>query len=567
MPPDFKIPGAETLLEALLENCAEYIYFKDRKSRFVRCSRSLWQLFATRFPDGIQGKTDFDIFDAQHASEAFADEQRIMATGVPVVGKLEREVHMDGRVTWCISTKMPWRDASGEILGTFGISRDATAQKTTELELADERELMRVLFAEIPDTIYFKDRQSRFVRLSRSKIEGAQTILVQRFLEQHPGCSPADLPPHLQDLQRLGEWLKGKTDFDLQSASRAQENYEEEQEIIRTGKPMVGRIDCAKLPDGSSRWSIITKLPWRSPSGEIVGTFGITKNITEIKEAELKLERAHQQLVETSHMAGMAEVAIGVLHNVGNALNSVNVSCECIGDVLNGSKVDGVGKIAALLREHTSDLGTFLSETPKGKQIPEYLSKLATHLASEKELALKELNALRQSVEHIRTIVTMQQNYAKVSGVRQPVTADELVNEAIQINASSVARHDVRVSVFVEPGLTLTTEKHKILQILINLIRNAIQACDRGTALEKRIDVRAESTGKMLRLTVTDNGEGIPLENLHRIFAHGFTTKPNGHGFGLHTGALAAKELGGTLTANSEGAGKGATFVLELPLK
>jgi C4-dicarboxylate-specific signal transduction histidine kinase len=111
----------------------------------------------------------------------------------------------------------------------------------------------------------------------------------------------------------------------------------------------------------------------------------------------------------------------------------------------------------------------------------------------------------------------------------------------------------------------VTVQKHKVLQILVNLLRNAKHACDDSGKATKQVTVRVVAEHGRVRISVTDNGIGIPAENLTQIFAHGFTTRKNGHGFGLHSGALVARELGGSLTALSDGPGRGATFVLDLP--
>ncbi|MFO0982331.1 MAG: ATP-binding protein [Planctomycetota bacterium] len=280
-----------------------------------------------------------------------------------------------------------------------------------------------------------------------------------------------------------------------------------------------------------------------------------------------KLEEAHKQLLATSRQAGMAEVATSVLHNVGNVLNSVNVASLCVADNLRRSKAAGLSRAVALLREHATDLGAFLTSDPRGKQLPNYLAQLSEHLASEQSDALKELGQLQKNIEHINDIVMMQQSYARVSGVVEAVKVSELVEDALRMNAGALIRHDVQIARELDDGLSIVVDKHKVLQILINLIRNAKYACDESHRPDKQVAVRVSSDDGRVRIAVSDNGIGIPSANLTRIFNHGFTTRKNGHGFGLHSGALAAKEMGGALSVHSDGPGQGATFVLELPLK
>jgi signal transduction histidine kinase len=294
---------------------------------------------------------------------------------------------------------------------------------------------------------------------------------------------------------------------------------------------------------------------------------GAMQDITERKEAEAKLEAAHQQLVSASRRAGMAEVATGVLHNVGNVLNSVNISATLIADMTRGSKVANLGKIVALLDEHTPDLGSFLTVDPKGTQLLSYMRQLAQHLTQEQQTAITEVEVLRKNIEHIKDIVAMQQSYATLSGVAEMVKITTLVEDALRMNAGALERHNIQVIRQYESDPTVTVDKNKVLQILVNLIRNAKYACDQPDQAEKRVTVRVSSGDGRVQAVIIDNGVGIPRENLTRIFSHGFTTRKDGHGFGLHSGALAAKEMGGSLSVQSDGPGCGATVTLELPIK
>jgi C4-dicarboxylate-specific signal transduction histidine kinase len=230
------------------------------------------------------------------------------------------------------------------------------------------------------------------------------------------------------------------------------------------------------------------------------------------------------------------------------------------------SNVANLGKAVALLNQHADNFGAYLSDDPKGKQLPAYFARLSEQLIGDQQRAIAELESLRENIEHIKEIVAMQQNYARVCGVAETVKVTDLVEDALRMNAGALTRHEVGLVREYVDAPTVTLEKHKVLQILVNLIRNAKYACDEGARPDKQIKVRVRSCGQGVSIEVIDNGVGIPPENLTRIFSHGFTTRRDGHGFGLHSGALAAKELGGTLTARSEGLGQGATFTLALPL-
>jgi signal transduction histidine kinase len=302
-------------------------------------------------------------------------------------------------------------------------------------------------------------------------------------------------------------------------------------------------------------------------NGEAVGLVISFRDISARRRAEEELRKVNDRLLETSRLAGMAEVATGVLHNVGNVLNSVNVGATCMADKLQRSRVPNLAKVVALLREHESDLGRYITTDPKGRQVPAYLAQLADHLAGEKAMAAEELAVLQRNIEHIKEIVAMQQNYARISGVVEMVEVQELVEDSLRMNAGALVRHDVQLVRDFVPVPPITVEKHKVLQILVNLIRNAKYACDDAGRAEKQMTVRIRGDATGVQISVIDNGIGIPEENLTRIFSHGFTTRKDGHGFGLHSGSLAAKEMGGALTVFSAGERQGAAFTLELPLQ
>ncbi len=293
----------------------------------------------------------------------------------------------------------------------------------------------------------------------------------------------------------------------------------------------------------------------------------LRQDIEERGRMQAEIDKIHKQLLDQSRQAGMAEVATSVLHNVGNVLNSVNVSATLVADLVRRSKVAKVGKVRELLDQHRSELGPYLTEDAKGRMIPAYLGTLAESLAVEQETVVAELGVLQKNIGHIKDIVAMQQSYAKTSGVVETLPVSDLIEDAIRMNAGSLARHEVGIARDYDGSPVVTVDKNKVLQILVNLIRNAKHACDDAGRAEKLITLRVTADERGVEIAVSDNGVGIPPENLTRIFAHGFTTRKNGHGFGLHSGALAARELGGSLAVRSDGPGKGATFTLMLPLR
>jgi len=422
---------------------------------------------------------------------------------------------------------------------TGELQDEITEHKHTEDALQTSELFMRSLVGSLPQNILRKDVEGRF------------TFVNEFFCHTHG--------------KTVNEIL-GKTDLDLFPAELAAKFRRDDQQVMASGKPFE-TVEENRNSKGEKTLVQVIKTPLYDADGQLIGLQVIFWDVTEKKQAEARLEAAQKGLLDASRQAGMAEVATGVLHNVGNVLNSVNVSANLLTDNFKQSKVSSLARLAALVREHEANLGAFFTENPKGKQVPGYLSQLAEHLAGEQAAATKELHGLTQNIEHIKNIVAMQQSYAKHAGVTELVRVTDLVEDALRMNAGALARQQVQLArEFESQALEITVEKHKVLQILVNLIRNAKFACDESGQTNKRLTVRVGTSNGQARISVADNGVGIAPENLTRVFGHGFTTRKEGHGFGLHSGALAAKEMGGTLQVHSDGLGKGATFTLDLPL-
>ena len=432
--------------------------------------------------------------------------------------------------------------------------------------LAYERDLLRTLLDNLPDAIYFKDLESRFVRASKSVLEGFYALAWCRHRASQVGEGSEPLPEHLRNLERFPGFLVGKKEEDVLDPEQVGAVSRDEEEILRTGQPLIGKVERRLSPDGRITWWLTTKMPWHGADGALVGTFSISKDITVIKEAEAKLEELHKELLVTSREAGMAEVATSVLHNVGNVLTSVNVASSCVAKSLRKSQVNSLAKVVALLNQHQSDLGEFVTSDPKGKHVLTFLGQLSEQLTREQTAVLAELADLEQNIAHIKEIVTLQQSCAKISGVAEQLKVTELVEDALRMNSSAISRRDIRIIKEFDEVPRVAVEKHKVLQILVNLVRNATQACDESGRADKQLILRVTHGADRVRISVRDNGVGISPENLTRIFSRGFTTKKDGHGFGLYSGAVAAKEMGGALLVDSDGLGQGAILTLELPV-
>lgn len=256
----------QELLSALMENVPDSIYFKDRDCRFIRVNAAKAKKHKAS-PDKMVGKSDFDYFTQERARPAYEEEQKIMRTGDPVLGEVQKLTFDDGTIGWVNTSKLPLNDKFGRVIGTMGISRDITAQKEGERD----QELLNELLESIPDKIYFKDKKSRFIRVNKA--------MAAKY-----GVSP--------------ENLVGMSDFDLFTEEHARPTFEDEQAIILTGQPLIGKIEKETFEDGSITWVNTTQLPLHDKSGEIIGTMGISRDVTEQVVAELKLEEAQRKLDE-----------------------------------------------------------------------------------------------------------------------------------------------------------------------------------------------------------------------------------------------------------------------------
>ena len=288
--------------------------------------------------------------------------------------------------------------------------------------------------------------------------------------------------------------------------------------------------------------------------------------------AEADRAKLHQQLVAASREAGRAEVATGILHNVGNVLNSMTVSAGVVQATVRDSRVANLCKGLAMLEEHATDLAAFLTADERGRRLPDYLSKLAAVLVEEQRTVESAMASLARNIEHVTQVVRSQQAHAKQIVIRDRVCPAALMAEAVRLARPAIDEHGVTVTQDMPgAGQLLMLDQHRVLQILTNLVANAVHAVADGRPTDRAITVRvgpgsADDGRPRVRLEVTDNGVGIATENLTRMFTYGFTTRAEGHGFGLHSAANAAREMGGSLTVASDGPGTGATFRLELPV-
>ncbi len=312
-------------------------------------------------------------------------------------------------------------------------------------------------------------------------------------------------------------------------------------------------------------WFRLTVTPLNEYSRD--GAVVMHVNITERKVAEKALEKANIELREVSRLTGMADVATSVLHNVGNVLNSVNVSCSIIAEKVRKSRISSLTRTAELLHQYKDDLAGFFTVDPRGRGLGDYLGSLASRLEEEQAAVLLETESLSRNIDHIKGIISVQQGHAKDRSIGSCdlLSIADLVEDALRLSQLDLTHHHIRLVREFDEVPPAPMHRHKVLQILVNLLCNAKEAViARFGGMDGQIVIRIECVDSVVRVSIADNGVGIAQQDLTRIFAQGFTTKIDGHGFGLHSGALAAQEMGGSLSVHSDGPGTGSTFSLLL---
>lgn len=286
----------------------------------------------------------------------------------------------------------------------------------------------------------------------------------------------------------------------------------------------------------------------------------IEENMSDLKKTQALLEVASQR-------AGTAELATSVLHNVSNVLTSVNISSNILKEKLSGHRVSRLQDLVKLFDEHQEDLSDFFSKDAKGKMIPQYLQMLEKRLSQEQQAMMDEMSRLQSSIDHIKTIVGVQQSHAVSAGVLEKIALVKLIDEALVMSGVSVYSNEIKIVKEICYWQPIPVEAHSVLQILINLMNNAKHSLRSSQQDKKVMTINIEKISPdQICIKISDNGEGVSEEAMAKLFTYGFTTKGDGHGFGLHQSAVSAKEMGGSLTCHSDGEGKGASFQLELPI-
>jgi signal transduction histidine kinase len=296
-------------------------------------------------------------------------------------------------------------------------------------------------------------------------------------------------------------------------------------------------------------------------------TAEVERQKEQLLESLDKLQKTQRRLAEASHRAGMAEVASSVLHNVGNALNSVNTTSFVVSNKLRDLNIDRLFKVVGLLKEHEADLPGFFTTDPKSAKIPQFLDALAQSYSAAQSSMSSEMTRLQDKIENITSIVAAQQEYANAKAITETISLAELFNSAVEMSNLSLKENSVQITREFASMDPVRVETFKVVQILVHLLNNAEHALSSSEVTEKRLVLQIKELDQdKVRLAVIDNGIGIPKDNINRIFTYGFSTKEGGRGLGLHSAANSANAMGGSLSCHSDGPGQGAVFYLDLPL-
>ena len=502
------------LLDGLLNNIPDRIYFKDAASRFLRVNRAMAEKFRLEMPELAVGKTDFNFHPAADAKGFFKDEQRLLQTGEPVINKVEKQTAADGSSTWASVTKVPMRDGRGNITGLIGISRDISALKRLEASLVEEQALLRSIVDHLPDFIYVLDEEGRFILANEAFYKLTRVA--------------------------TSENLIGQTARELFPASLGEALHEDDLEVVRSGEAVLNLEEVGRLSGEADCWLTTTKVPLREASGRVIGLVVISHDITrrrrarrQLENANAELERANEtlkhtqlQLLHAERLQSIGRLAAGVAHEVKNPL--------------------------AVLR---MGVDFFLNL----RQPPETA-----------ELAATVLEDMQSAIVRADTIIMGMLDFSAPGELRlQPVDVNQLVGRALALVRHELTSNGNEVQRTATPGSAFALlDAQKIDQVLVNLLTNAFHAMPGGGKLSIRTGVRTIAvdetshdagsregarfrTGEdVVEIQIDDSGTGIPLDKLDKIFDPFFTTKETGKGTGL--GLTVARKIvelhGGTLS-------------------
>ncbi len=534
----------QALLRAMMDNVPDSIYFKDTQSRFTHISRALAGRLGMTDPREAVGKTDFDFFSDEHARQAFEDEQEVMRTGQPLVGKEEKETWADGRIRWVLTTKLPLRDQAGTIIGTFGLSRDITKRKNAEEERARLLQREQEMRRDLEEAVALLRRsEARFRCLFESSIMGVLVAdLTGQILDANDaflamvGYDRADLPLRW-DKQLTPPEYRALDDRAVRQLRRTGVATPWEKEYIRK--------------DG-------TRLP------VLVGVAMLEGTASECVCFVLDMSernRMRSALMQTEKLASIGLLSAGIAHEINNPLAYVANNLAVLETDLKG--------LLALLDVYEGARAELERVAPeaarRAAEMSETMDLRYAHDNLERILA-----RTREGVQRINKIVQSLRSLARTDPASmEEVQVAELVDMSLEVIRGRLKRSGITIDLEQEPAPRLRCVTTQVSQVVLNLLVNAIQAIEAaGRGEEGRIRLTTRVVGPELLLEIADNGCGIPAADLPRIFDPFFTRKPVGEGTGL--GLSISHNIvtghGGRIDVESE-PGVGTTFRIYLPLQ
>ena len=291
-----------------------------------------------------------------------------------------------------------------------------------------------------------------------------------------------------------------------------------------------------------------------------------TRDITQRKQDEARLQEAREALLEASRKAGMADVASSILHNVGNVLNSLIVNAAQLDERIQNSEIKTLIQVKGLIESQGDSLEAFVRSDPKSVKLLHLVARVARALENDQNQMTDGLSSIRSHLDHVRSIVARQQKHARAAGIIEELSLENVLEDAIEISCGEFTSLGIRLVRSYLPIEPVRADRHKVLEVLVNLLSNAKHAVIAGQRTDKMIEVILSSPNPdTAHIIIKDNGVGLDEERARRVFEQGFTTKPDGNGLGLHASAIAARQMNGSLSFESAGFGFGASFCLSIP--
>lgn len=531
------------LFHTLLDNIPDRVFFKDTGSRFSRINQALASHFRIGHPRDAVGRRDHDFFSVEHADAALEDEREVMRTGQSILGKVERETLPDGSVTWALTSKLPLKNRRGQVVGSFGISRDITDLKRIEAELENERNLLRSLIDNLPDHIHVKDTAGRYLldNLAHRRVLG---VTEERE-------------------------VVGRTVFDFFRLEQARLFAADDDLVLSTGRPIVNREEPIVDAQGRDRWHLTTKVPLRTQDNRIFGMVCISRDITDAKQAAQALQRANQEL---ARQQAELERALGALQRSHEDLKSAQFQ------LIQAEKLQSVGRLAAgVAHEVKNPLGIL-------RMGVDYLGQ---HVQSRDENVAVILADMSEAIKRADGIILGLLDFSAPHALdTHPEDLAVVIEQSLALVRHVIQGAGVQVVRELAPDLPpVRLDRNKMKQVFVNLFTNACHAMPRGGSLTVRTRVRqiteteiSHDAGarhadrfragtSVVEIDVLDNGTGIPEETLAQVYDPFFTTKETGQGTGL--GLTVTKKIvelhGGTIEVrNRKEGGVAVTLLLRV---